>query len=73
MSFFCSLLYLLSLLLVLGLGTVAFVLQSLINKRAASYRSKAELKAANARLVKELQVMEKKKLTSRNTKVMLTL
>lgn len=42
--------------------------KTLISKRADLYRSKNELRAANSRLVKGLQVMEKR-LNPRNTKV----
>lgn len=41
--------------------------KTLISKRADLYRSKNELRAANSRLVKGLQVMEKR-LNPRNTK-----
>ena len=43
-------------------------LQGLISKRADLFRSKSELRAANSRLVKGLQVMEKR-LNPHNTKV----
>lgn len=42
--------------------------QTLISKRAGLYRSKNELRAANSRLVKGLQVMDKR-LNPQNTKV----
>lgn len=42
--------------------------KTLISKRAGLHRSKNELRAANSRLVKGLQVMEKR-LNPRNTKV----
>lgn len=42
--------------------------KTLISKRAGLHRSKSELRAANSRLVKGLQVMEKR-LNPRNTKV----
>eukprot|EP00904_Undaria_pinnatifida_P005416 jgi/Undpi1/2003/HiC_scaffold_12.g05390.m1 len=45
-------------------------LEGLISKRADLFRSKSELRAANSRLVKGLQVMEKR-LNPRNTKVFL--
>lgn len=44
------------------------VSQSLISKRADLYRSRSELRAANSRLVKGLQVLEKR-LNPANTKV----
>ena len=45
-----------------------WILQTLISKRAGLYRSKNELRAANSRLVKGLQVMDKR-LNPQNTKV----